>query len=262
MDELLVALFDSDARAREGARLLHENHAEGSLSVYALAIVARAPNGAGLTAKEPVSPGKGAAAPAVSAAVGVLVSLLGGPMPAILRTVKSGLVSTVSEIYRAGLDARVLERISHDLQPGGAAIIAEVEEERPPMLDARIAALGGHAFRHYLEGPLAVARIEREIAALRDEVAKLRAQLCNGQDAATLKELSRKRAVELQQAKRRAGALAAALRREGVAKTAVLRAQMEGVDGGARGVIARRAATVRASFEARASSLDQVAERG
>src|SRR3954453_17864328 len=34
-------------------------------------------------------------APAVAAAVGVLVSLLGGPVPAILRTVRSGLVSTV-----------------------------------------------------------------------------------------------------------------------------------------------------------------------
>jgi hypothetical protein len=262
MDELLVALFDSDARALEGARLLHESHAEGRLSVYALAIVARAPNGASLTARVPVSPGKGAAAPAVAAAVGVLVSLIGGPVSAVLRTVRSGLVNTVSEIYRVGLDARFLERISHDLQPGGAAVIAEVEEERPLMFDTRVGALGGHAFRHHLEGPLAVARIEREVSALRDEVAKLRAQLRNGQDAATLKELSRKRAMELQQAKRRAGALADALRHEGVAKIAVLRAQMAGLDGEARAAIARRAATVRASFEARASSLDQVADRG
>jgi uncharacterized membrane protein len=262
MDELLVALFDSDARAREGVRLLAECHAEGSLSVYAVAIVTRAHNGAGLTASEPVAQGKGAAAPAVAAAVGVLVSLLGGSVPAILRTVRSGLVSTVSEIYRAGLNAWFLERISRDLQPGGAAVIAEVEEERPPALDARIAALGGHTFRHHLEGTLAVIRIEHEVAALRGEVARLRERTQDGPDAATLEHLLRERAAELQQAKRRAGTLANALRREGVAKIVVLRAQMAGLDDSTRIAIEQRAATVRARFEARASSLDQVAEPG
>jgi uncharacterized membrane protein len=262
MDELLVALFDSDARARQCARLLTECHAEGSLSVYALAIVARAPNRAGLTASQPVPQGKVAAAPAVAAAVGVLVSLMGGPVPAVLRTVRSGLVSTVSEIYRAGLNAWFLERILRDLQPGGAAVIAEVEEDRPPMLDARIAALGGHAFRHHLEGSLAAARIEHEVAALGSEVAKLRAQMHDGEDAATLQQLSQKRAAELQQARRRAGTLANALRREGVAKIVVLRTQMAGLDGSARTAIEQRAATVRASFEARASSLDQLVGHG
>ncbi|KAA2212830.1 hypothetical protein [Teichococcus oryzae] len=262
MDELLVALFGSDARAREGARLLAASHAEGSLSVYALAIIARAPNRVGLKVSQPVPRGKSAAAPAVAAAVGVLVSLLGGPVPAVLRTIRSGLVSTVSEIHRAGLNARFLEQISHDLQPGGAAIIAEVEEDQPSMLDTEIAILGGHAFRHHLEGTLAVVKIEHEVAVLRSEVEKLRAQLRGGQDNDTLKQLSRDRDLELQQARRRAGALAGALRREGLAKVDVLRAQMARLDGGTRTIIEQRATTVRASFEARASSLDQVAEHG
>jgi uncharacterized membrane protein len=262
MDELLVALFDNQERAREAARLLHERHAGGCLSMYALAIVVRAPNGAGLAPSEPVSAGKGAAAPAVAAAVGALVSLLGGAIPAVLRTVRSGLVSAVSELSRAGLDSRFLERISHDLRPGGAAVIAEVEEANPLLLDARIAALGGHAFRHRLEGPLAEARIEREVAALRDNLAKLRAGARDMRDAPALRDLSRARAAELRQARRRAGALADALRREGVAKIAMLRVQSEGLSGDARAAVESRAATVRASFEARASRLDQLAEHG
>src|SRR5690349_14037385 len=137
MDELLVALFDNDARARKAARLLRQCHAEGSVSLYAAAIVVRSPNGSGLVTSEPVSPGRGTAAPAVAAAVGVLVSLLGGAIPAVLRTVRSGLVGTVSELYKVGLDSRFLERISHDLRPSGAAMIAEVEEGDPPLLDAR-----------------------------------------------------------------------------------------------------------------------------
>ena len=262
MDELLVALFDSDARARGAARLLHERHAEGSLSVYALAIVVRAPNGAGLAPSEPVSAGKGAAAPAVAAAVGALVSLLGGAISAVLRTVRSGLVGAVSELSRAGLDSRFLERISRELRPGGAAVVAEVEEDDQPPLDARIAALDGRAFRHRLEGPLAEARIEREVAALRDDLAKLRAGARGGPDAATLRDLARKRAAELRQARRRAAAFADALRREGVAKIVVLRTQAEALDGHARAAVESRAARVRASFEARASRLDQLAEQG
>jgi uncharacterized membrane protein len=262
MDELLVALFDNGVRAQEGAQLLTKSHADGSVSVYAFAIVSRAANKAGLTARQPVPQGRGAAAPAVAATVGVLVSLLGGPVPAVLRTVQSGLVSTVLEIHRAGLNARFLERISHDLQPGGAAVIAEVEEDQPSVVDAQIAALGGRAFRHHLEGALAVARMQHELAALQGEVATLRAQLRDGQDTATLKQLSHERTMDLQQAMRRAEALADALRREGVAKIGVLRAQMAKLDGTARMTVERRAATVRASFEARASSLNQAAEHG
>ncbi|MBV1798919.1 hypothetical protein [Siccirubricoccus sp. G192] len=178
----------------------------------------------------------------------------------MLRTVRSGLVGTVSELYKAGLDSRFLERISHDLRPGGAAMIAEAEEEDPPLLDARIAGLGGHAFRHRLEGPLAEARIEHELDALRGGLAKLRMEPRDGQDASTLRALSRKRAAELRQVKRRAAALADALRREGVAKIAVLREQVEALDGEAGVAIERRAATIRARFEARASRLDQLAD--
>ena len=260
MDELLVALFNTDARAQECARLLHESHAKGSISVYALAIVTRASNAVGLTPSQPIPRGKSVAAPAVAAAVGVLVSLLGGPVPAVLRTVRSGLVSTLSDIYRAGLDAWFLERITRDLQPGGAAVIAEVEEERPSAIDAQVAALDGHAFRYHLEGRLTATRIEHEIAALQREVVKLRARLNSEHSDATLEQLSRRRIIELQQAKRRAEMLAGALRREGVAKIVVLRAQMAGLDGSARAVVEQRATAVRASFEGRASHLDQVSE--
>jgi uncharacterized membrane protein len=259
MDALLVTLFDDAARARDGAALLHALHAEGALSLYALAVVARAPRGGGVVVGEPVSAGRSTAAPAVGAAVGALVTLLGGAVTAATRTLDGGLVGAVHDLGEAGLDSRLLARIARDLPRGGAAVIAEVEEWIPPRADAQVAGLGGRAFRHHLAGALVVEGITREVEALRRELADLRAPPRDGRQASTPGGLLRDRAAELRRAVRRGAALAAALRREGTAKVAVLREQAERLEGEARASVEGRAATVRASLEARAARLDRVA---
>jgi hypothetical protein len=84
----------------------------------------------------------------------------------------------------------------------------------------------------------------------------------DGQSTSTLRKLARKRAAELRLVRQRAAALADALRREGVSKIAVLREQAGVLEGDARAAVERRAATIRARFEARASRLDQLADYG
>jgi hypothetical protein len=204
--------------------------------------------------------GAAAAAPAVAAALGALVSLLGGPMTVAAKSAASGLVGAVRELDDAGLDAGFLDQVSRGLRAGGAATIAQVEEDRQLPLDARILARGGRVLRHRLAGALAEERTAREVAALRCELRSLLVGPTDAEHADTEETVRRARIAELQQAQRRAQALAEALRREAAAKVQVLRAQAAQLDGAARNAVANRAATVRSALEARAARLDRIAE--
>ena len=118
MGVLLVAIFEDEAGAKAGACALRDLHAEGILTLYASAVVARRAKGGGLEIRRPIAEGEGLSAPAVGAAVGALVSLLGGPVTAAARTTPSGLLGPVRDLAEAGLDAEFLEQVSRDLRPG------------------------------------------------------------------------------------------------------------------------------------------------
>jgi uncharacterized membrane protein len=151
-------------------RLLRALDAEGALSLYAVAVIVRPPTrGAGVVVGEPVhAGGGGAAAPSVGAAVGALVTLLGGPGTAAACTLEAGLAGAVRDLEEAGLDHRFLARVARHLRPGGGAVIAEEEEGERSRLEARFAELGGRVVRHRLAGALAGERLTRVAAALRD----------------------------------------------------------------------------------------------
>ena len=260
MGSLLVAVFADEAGARKSAETLQALHADGTLTLYAWAIVARELRGAGLVLREPMRDGAGAAAPAVGAAVGALVSLLGGPLTAVTRTVASGLVGAVRDLGEAGLDAAFLEQVSRGLQTGGGALVAEVQEERQWPLDAAFLAQGGRVFRHRLAATLAEERVLHEVAGLRSELMKLQAELGDAALADAQRPVWRARTLELRQVLGRARAQAAAIRREAAAKVARLRAQAAQLEGAARTAIEHRAATVRAELETRAAKLDRIAD--
>jgi uncharacterized membrane protein len=262
MSVLLVAVFDNEAGATTGAHALGALHAEGILTHYASAIVARRAKGGGLEIRTPIAKGEGVSAPAVGAALAALVSLLGGPATAVARTAPSSLVGPVRDLVEAGLGAEFLEEVSRDLRPGQGAVVGQVEEERQLPTDIRLAALGGRVFRHRLTGSLAEERLMQDVAALRGDLARIEAERNDMEHTAAIRAALRSRAAELRRALKRAQTLAGALRREGAAKALVLRAQAARLDGEARTTIEDRAARVRAGLEARAARLDRVVEHG
>ena len=82
----------------------------------AAAVVGQSEGSMGLTVRIATEPHAAAAAPAVGAAVGALVTLLGGTLTLASRSVTSGLVGAVRDLDEAGLDAGVLHRISRQLR--------------------------------------------------------------------------------------------------------------------------------------------------
>ena len=257
---MLAALFEDESAARAGAGTLRELHAAGTLTLYAMATILRRPRPTTLSVLEPVGPGAAAAAPAVGAAIGALVTLLGAPLAAASRTATSGLVDAVRDLDEAGFDAAFLERMSRRLRAGVGAVIAEAEEEDQLLLDARIMAQNGQILRHRLPGALAEERVIRELMASRRDLRRLRMPPRGDPHADAEAWARRERVAELRRLLERSHARAQALRREAVAKVSVLRAQAMQLEGPARQVIEQRATVVRSELEARAARLDRVAE--
>jgi uncharacterized membrane protein len=257
---LLIVVFEDEAVVDAAMRTLRDLHADGTLTLYAAAVVGRDGGSRGLTVRAATEPHAAAAAPAVGAAVGALVTLLGGALTIASYSVTSGLVGAVRDLDEAGLDAGFLQRISRQLRASGSAVVAEVEEKRQLPLDTRILALGGRISRHRLLRSLSEERTVREVSALTSELRSLWAEQSELVGAEVGALVRRDRSDELQRVTAEAHALAKNLRSEAAAKVAILRAQAARLDGPARQAVEHRAAVVRSGLEARATRLDRIAE--
>src|SRR3954453_3251299 len=76
MSKFVVIVFPDQARAYEGTRALKELHAEGSLTLYGMAVIQKDPVGK-ISIKDAADPGP--LGTAVGALVGGIVGLIGGP---------------------------------------------------------------------------------------------------------------------------------------------------------------------------------------
>ena len=77
MSKFIFVAFPDEAKAYEGTRSLEELHAEGSLSLYGLSVVARGQDGK-LSVKRESD--RGPLGIAVASVVGGMIGLLGGPV--------------------------------------------------------------------------------------------------------------------------------------------------------------------------------------
>lgn len=259
---LAVVVFDGEARTSEFLRSLRALHDQGRITVYAAATLARSAAG---TAPVPgVSLGKAEAATgrSVGAAVGALVSLLDGPLAAAMKAVPLGLVGAIRDLDDAGLNATFLEQVSDDFPAGGGAVLAEVEEIQPLLLDALSLEHGGRLLRQRLAGAFAERRLIAEIQALRHELARLDVLNRRQESVIPTANLHRSKGTELASAIRRASNLAAGLRREAAAKRRVFDEQAARLEQGPREVLRRRAVVVEARIGRRAELLERAAARG
>lgn len=259
MASLVVAAFKDASGAQAGAEILRVLHQEGTITLYGLAIVTRGAQGDGLVASEPLPEGTSPAAPALAVAVAGLVLLLGGPMQAAARTLRTGLVTTVRDLEEASVDAAFLERIEREQSFGGSAVLAEVEHGQRTPLDGLLIACRGRVLWHRLSESAIEHRIFHEIMTLQEELMRLRSETQKAMPAWLKQGTLRAQAKELRVATRHALAFATSLRRESAARVAVLRAQAEALEGDTRLAVQRRAAAVQTALDHRAARLEQAA---
>lgn len=147
MDRMLVVIFDKESKANEGKNALFQLEKEGSIVVYAYAVVARNADG---TARVAQNDDPRPVGTLLGTSLGALIGLLGGPVGAGLGAA-AGLAAGASvDVYHATIGEDFAEDIRQQLSPEKFALVAEVDEDETAPVDMRMEAIGGTVFRRAL----------------------------------------------------------------------------------------------------------------
>jgi uncharacterized membrane protein len=256
MDKMIVTVFDDESSAYKGTKALKELHAEGSLTLYATAVIAKDSQGAVSDVKE--TNDRGPLGTVLGLATGSLIGLLGGPVGVAAGAMTGTVAGSLYDLAQAGIGSDFLDEVSEQLLPGKTAVVAEVDEEWVTPLDTRMDALGGIVVRRVRE-EFIDAQIEREIAADKAELAKLKAEREHAVGEAKAKLQAKGDAVQkrLQARRNQFKERIAAIKREGEAKIQALQEQAAQAKGERKAKLERRIAQSRADHEARVNKLNQ-----
>jgi len=175
MERLLVVVFDNELKAYDGSRALDDLDFDGSISVYAEAVVQKNADGKVAVKEEgddyPIRTVGGTA-------IGATIGLLGGPIGVGIGALAGTYAGSISDLNRAGVNAEFLDDVSAKLTPGKWAVVADISEEWETPVDTAMAALGGTVFResrYYIEDE----QDKRDIAAVKADIAQLKAEQAN-----------------------------------------------------------------------------------
>jgi uncharacterized membrane protein len=144
MGKFVVVIFPDEAKTHQGTRALTELHAEGSITLYASAIIARDPGGK-LSVQEITKEGRGGTA--VGALIGGLAGLPAGPLAATIGAASGAIVGISADLINQHADTEFVDKISRELAPGKAAIVADVAEDGVISFEAQMQAIGGIVVR-------------------------------------------------------------------------------------------------------------------
>src|SRR5580658_5615285 len=83
----------------------------------------------------------------IAAMIGGLAGLPAGPLAAAMGAAGGALIGFSAKMTDRGVDARFLNKISHELAPGKAATFADLEDHNFPLFDATMKEFGGTVIR-------------------------------------------------------------------------------------------------------------------
>jgi uncharacterized membrane protein len=172
MDKMIVTVFESEKSAYQGLTALKALHTEGSLTLHAAAVVAKDANGV-VSIKQAEDPGP--VGTLFGLATGSLLGLLGGPIGLAVGAASGTLAGSLFDLAELGVSEDFLREVSENITPGKTAVVGDIDEEWVTPLDTRMESLGGLVFRR-ARGEFIDAQIERELAADRAELARLKTE--------------------------------------------------------------------------------------
>jgi uncharacterized membrane protein len=154
---VLAVSFDPDKNAYEALTTLKQLDSQGQLGLQAAAVVVRGDDGT-IEVKEQVGETEYTGT-ASGGLLGLLIGILGGPLGVLLGGTYGLMVGSLFDLEDVEESESVLSQISTSVRAGGTAVLAQVAEQSPEVVDTAMAALGGTVVRR------PVADVEAEIAA-------------------------------------------------------------------------------------------------
>jgi uncharacterized membrane protein len=172
VDNFVVVGFPDEEGARAGLRALEELHREAAVTVYDTALLRR--DAGGVVAVD-TSDERRHLGLAMGSLAGALVGVLRGPAGAAIGVAAGG----ARDFAHAVVRDQFLEHIERDVQRGGCALVAQVLEDSPDIIDARMAALGGTVTRQGRE-EFVESYLQESVNAPRAELAEMAAEHAAG----------------------------------------------------------------------------------
>ena len=225
MDRMLVVVFDNEEKAYEGQRALQQLDAEGSIAVYAAAVLAKNVAGSAEVKKGDEGAPWGMV---TGTAVGSLIGIIGGPAGVALGAATGALLGSIPDFENARVSSDFLDDVEKTLTPGKVALVAEIDEEWTTPVDTRMEALGGYIFRQSL-ADVVDTQDERDIATLKADIAQMKAEIATAKAERKAKLQARMDALntKLEAKVEKSKARREAIRREADAKLNALKAKAE-----------------------------------
>jgi uncharacterized membrane protein len=149
--------FNADSSAYAALTALKELDAQSRVGVDAAAVVVRGDDGA-LAVKDGVGSYRSDGA-ASGGLLGLLIGILGGPLGVLIGGTYGLMVGSLLDLDEAERSDSALSQMSASARPGRTALLAEVDEQSPEVIDAAMEPLGGSVLRRSADD------VEAEIAA-------------------------------------------------------------------------------------------------
>jgi uncharacterized membrane protein len=151
---------EKDTNAYQALTDLNQLGLQGQIKIAGAAVVTRDRDGRVVVKSEVgEDPYVGTASGGL---IGLLVGILGGPLGMLLGGSYGALVGSLFDLDEAETTESVLAELSKQVQPTRMAVVAQVTEQSPEVIDTAMARLGGEVIRR------PVIEIERELAAAQE----------------------------------------------------------------------------------------------
>ena len=172
MDRMLVVVFDNETKAYEGRNALLQLDDEGSITVYAYAVLAKHADGTATAKQEDDS---GPIGSLIGTSFGSLIGLLGGPAGVAIGAAAGLAAGGAADLHNARIGDDFIEDVSKFLLPNKVALVAEIEEDWTTPVDTRMEAIGGLVFRRALSDVKHTIH-EENVAAMKADLAQMKAE--------------------------------------------------------------------------------------
>jgi uncharacterized membrane protein len=140
MHRIVVIVFDNETKAEEGKTELLRLDSDGSISIYGYAVVGKKADG---TVVVKQADGRGTLSPFANS----LLRRLCDAAYSVLQSAATQTGDPATNSNRAKTGEDFIRDMTQVLLPNRVAIVAEVEEEWPSVLDHSMESIGGVIFR-------------------------------------------------------------------------------------------------------------------
>jgi uncharacterized membrane protein len=255
MNKLLISIFDNEAAASAGLHALRKLHNDGDITLYATGVVAK--DAAGILSIKQTE-GQGLVGTGLGLAVGGVIGMLGGLAGVAVGAATGAAVGAVRDFWVAGVGLDFVEEADMHLQPGKAAVVAEIEEEWVTPANTAMEAAGGTVLRR-ARADIIEAQLNHDLAAIKAEINELESEASDlgGAAAVRVRSMITTAEARLADTSKRAQQRVHQLETEAGAKADAFKAQLVQAKDDAKHKVEARVKSVKSGYHARGAKLAQ-----